>query len=64
MGVVPKSWLLVLLCILDRVRDSETPLLDDDLYSYDYTLKGSRRALSLGSRRSINCRGLGLGGKA
>ncbi len=61
MGVVPKSWLLVLLCILDRVRDSETPLLDDDLYSYDYTLKGSRASAIPRIEEKYKLPRLGLG---
>jgi hypothetical protein len=41
-GLVPRSWLLVVLCILDRIRESDGPLSEDDAYTYDCTLKRSR----------------------
>ena len=41
-GLIPRSWLLVVLCILDMIGDSDDPLSEDDAYTYDYTLKKSR----------------------
>jgi Domain of unknown function (DUF4928) len=41
-GAVPRSWLLVLLRIFDQLGDADHALTDDDLYTYDYTLKKSR----------------------
>jgi hypothetical protein len=39
---VTRNWILVLLRILDAIAQSDRPLDDDDLYTYDYTLKKSR----------------------
>ena len=41
-GFIPRSWLLVVLCILDMIADSDGQLSEDDAYTYDYTLKKSR----------------------
>jgi hypothetical protein len=41
-GFIPRTWLLVILCILDMIGDSDGPLSEDDAYTYDYTLKNSR----------------------
>src|SRR5689334_5106095 len=43
-GLVPRNWLLVVLCIVDLIAESEAGLEDDAIYTYDYTLKGSRAA--------------------
>ncbi len=41
-GLVPRNWLLIVLCILDMIAESDTGLSEDDVYTYDYTLKKSR----------------------
>jgi hypothetical protein len=41
-GLIPRSWLLVILCILDMIADRDGPISEDDAYTYDYTLKNSR----------------------
>jgi hypothetical protein len=43
-GLVHRSWLLVLLTILDHVQKAGAELSEDDIYTYDYTLQGSRGA--------------------
>src|ERR1051326_3009277 len=43
-SIVPPNSLLAMLLILDRIHDSDAPLYEDDLYTYDYTLKDSRGA--------------------
>ncbi|MBN1911439.1 MAG: DUF4928 family protein [Pirellulales bacterium] len=41
---IPRSWLLVVLCLLDMIGDSDHVLSEDEVYTYDYTLKRSRAA--------------------
>jgi len=41
-GLVSRNRLLIVLCILDRIGESHTALSEDDIYTYNYTLKGSR----------------------
>ena len=41
-GLVPRNWLLILLHLLDLILESEGKVEEDDVYSYDFTLKKSR----------------------
>lgn len=41
-GIVPRNWLLILLRLLDRIRETDRALQEDEVYTYDYTLKDSR----------------------
>lgn len=41
-GFIPRNWLLIVLCILDMIAESDSILAEDDVYTYDYTLKKSR----------------------
>lgn len=41
-GLVPRNWLLITLRIVDMLRDRDTPIAEDEIYSYDFTLKKSR----------------------
>ncbi|MCI0640792.1 MAG: DUF4928 family protein [Gemmataceae bacterium] len=41
-GAIPPNWLLIVLKLLDYFRTSEAGLSEDDIYTYDYTLKKSR----------------------
>lgn len=41
-GLVPRNWLLILLKLLDLLHECDEPLNEDDVYTYDYTLKKSR----------------------
>jgi len=43
-GLVPPNWLLITLRIIDMLRDRNTAIGEDEIYSYDYTLKKSRAA--------------------
>lgn len=43
-GLVSRNWLLIMLRLLDLLHDSEKPLVEDEVYTYDYTLKNSRAA--------------------
>jgi hypothetical protein len=43
-GLVPPNWLLITLRIVDMLRDRDTPIDEDEIYSYDFTLKKSRAA--------------------
>jgi hypothetical protein len=43
-GLIPRNWLLILLRILDLLRDRAQPLDEDEIYTYDFTLKHSRAA--------------------
>ncbi len=41
-GLVSRNQLLIVLCILDRIGESQAELSEDDIYTYNYALKGSR----------------------
>lgn len=43
-ALVPRNWLLILLKILDELRTRTLPINEDDIYTYDFTLKKSRAA--------------------
>ncbi|MBL8827354.1 MAG: DUF4928 family protein [Planctomycetaceae bacterium] len=44
-GLVPANWLLAVLCILDAIQMADRALEEDDIYTYDYSLKGSRTGM-------------------
>jgi hypothetical protein len=43
-GLVPRNWLLITLKIIDLLRDRDRAIQEDEIYSYDFTLKNSRAA--------------------
>ena len=36
-ALIPRNWLLIVLCILDMIAESDASLSEDDVYTYDYT---------------------------
>ena len=55
-ALIPRNWLLIVLCILDMIAESDASLSEDDVYTYDYTLKKSRAKRFPRFWRSIRCR--------
>src|SRR3954453_723514 len=41
-GTIPSNWLLIVLKLLDIFRTNGVVITEDDVYTYDYTLKNSR----------------------